>query len=64
MCIKLKGVKAEALRLHLLEQYGVGVIALGEGDVRIAFSCVEEEELKYLFDLIYQGVHDLSGKTL
>jgi len=32
--------------------------------VRIAFSCVEEEELKYLFDLIYQGVHDLSGKTL
>ncbi|MDR3539723.1 MAG: aminotransferase class I/II-fold pyridoxal phosphate-dependent enzyme [Desulfosporosinus sp.] len=62
MCIKLKAVKAEALRMHLLEQYGVGVIALGESDVRIAFSCVEEEELKDLFDLIYRGVQDLSGQ--
>ncbi|MDR3585429.1 MAG: aminotransferase class I/II-fold pyridoxal phosphate-dependent enzyme [Desulfosporosinus sp.] len=63
MCIKLKGVKAEALRIHLLQKYGVGVIALGESDVRIAFSCVEEQELKELFDLIYQGILDLSGKT-
>lgn len=62
MCLKLKGVKAEALRLHLLEQYGVGVISLGESDVRIAFSCVEEQELKQLFDLIYQGYKDLSGE--
>ena len=64
MCIKLKGVKAETLRIHLLEQYGVGVIALGENDVRVAFSCVEEQELKHLFDLIYQGFHDLAGKGL
>lgn len=64
MCIKLKGVKAEVLRLHLLEQYGVGVIALGENDVRIAFSCVEEQELKHLFDLIYQGFQELSSKTI
>ncbi len=59
MCIKLKCVKAEPLRLHLLEQYGVGVISLGERDVRIAFSCVEEEDLAELFDLIYEGVNDL-----
>jgi aspartate/methionine/tyrosine aminotransferase len=63
MCLKLKGVKAEALRIHLLEQYGVGVIALGESDVRVAFSCVEEQELKHLFDLIYQGFQDLSALT-
>lgn len=62
MCLKLKGVKAEALRLHLLEQYGVGVISLGESDVRVAFSCVEEQELKQLFDLIYRGFQDLSGR--
>ncbi|MDI6813747.1 MAG: aminotransferase class I/II-fold pyridoxal phosphate-dependent enzyme [Desulfitobacteriaceae bacterium] len=60
MCIKLKRVKAEPLRLHLLEQYGVGVISLGERDVRIAFSCVEEEDLAELFDLIYEGVKDLT----
>jgi aspartate/methionine/tyrosine aminotransferase len=59
MCIKLKTVKAEDLRLHLLEHYGVGVISLGENDVRIAFSCVEEEDIEELFNLIYQGVKDL-----
>jgi len=60
MCLKLKGVDSEALRVHLLEQYGVGVISLGESDIRVAFSCVEEQELKDLYDLIYQGFKDLS----
>ncbi len=59
MCLKLKGVKAEELRLHLLHNYGVGVIALGESDIRVAFSCVEEEDLEELFKLIYQGAKDL-----
>ncbi|MFZ3102463.1 MAG: aminotransferase class I/II-fold pyridoxal phosphate-dependent enzyme [Desulfitobacteriaceae bacterium] len=59
MCLKLKNVEAEKLRLHLLERYGVGVISLEERDVRIAFSCVEEQDLQELFDLIYQGVRDL-----
>jgi aspartate/methionine/tyrosine aminotransferase len=59
MCLKLKKGNAEKLRLHLLEQYGVGVIALGESDIRIAFSCVEDENLQELFDIIYQGVKDL-----
>ena len=64
MCLKLKGVNAEALRLHLLEQYGVGVISLGDSDVRVAFSCVEEQELALLFDLIYQGYKDLSKHAI
>lgn len=60
MCLKLKGVQAEDLRNHLLDHYGVGVISLGEGDLRVAFSSVEEQELELLFDLIYQGHKDLS----
>lgn len=60
MCLKLKGLKAEELRLHLLHNYGVGVIALGESDIRVAFSCVEEEDLEELFKLIYQGAKDLA----
>lgn len=62
MCLKLKGVQAEALRNHLLDQYGVGVISLGDNDVRIAFSCVEEQDIEQLFDLIYQGFKDLACK--
>lgn len=61
MCLKLKTVNAEALRTHLLEKYGVGTIALGETDLRIAFSCIEEEEIDELFALIYSGAKDLEA---
>ena len=59
MCLRLKKVDAEELRLHLLDRYGVGVISLGKTDIRIAFSCVEEENIPELFDIIFQGVKDL-----
>lgn len=62
MCLALKHVEAEVLRIHLLEKYGVGVIALGQSDIRIAFSCVEEDQLEELFELIYQGAKDLEKK--
>lgn len=60
MCVKLKTVNAEALRQHLLDQYGIGVISVGDTDIRVAFSCTEVEDIQELFDLIYQGVKDLS----
>jgi aspartate/methionine/tyrosine aminotransferase len=59
MCLKLKTVPAEALRVHLLDRYGVGTIALGDTDLRVAFSCIEEENLEDLFDRIHQAVLDL-----
>ncbi|MEK8127616.1 aminotransferase class I/II-fold pyridoxal phosphate-dependent enzyme [Paenibacillus filicis] len=61
MCLKLNTVTAETLRSHLLDQYGVGTIALGDTDLRVAFSCIEEANLEELFDTIYQGVLDLQG---
>lgn len=61
MCLKLKTVASEPLRQHLLEQYGIGTIALGETDLRVAFSCIEEEAVPQLFDLIHQGVLDLEA---
>jgi aspartate/methionine/tyrosine aminotransferase len=60
MCIRLKTVKAEPLRVHLLDKYGVGLIALGETDLRVAFSCLEESDVQELFDTVLQGVQDLS----
>jgi aspartate/methionine/tyrosine aminotransferase len=62
MCLQLKHVDAESLRLHLLDQYGVGTISLGKTDLRIAFSCVELEDLDELFELIYKGAKDLESK--
>jgi aspartate/methionine/tyrosine aminotransferase len=61
MCIRLKSVDAETLRLHLLEKYGVGLISMGKSDLRIAFSCLEESDIPELFNIIFQGVEDLEA---
>ena len=63
MCIRLKTVNAEALRCHLLDKYGVGLISIGDKDLRIAFSCLEEAEIPELFNIIFQGVKDLEGRN-
>lgn len=62
MCIRLKTVEAEALRVHLLERYGVGLISLGKHNLRIAFSCLEESDIPELFDTILKGVGELEVK--
>ena len=59
MCIRVKGVDAEALRTHLLSQYGVGVISIGQSDIRVAFSCLEESEVEPLFDCIHGAIEEL-----
>jgi aspartate/methionine/tyrosine aminotransferase len=59
MCIRLKDVNAEQLRLHLLDNYGTGLIAIGDRDIRIAFSCLEINDVEPLFDIIVSGIQDL-----
>jgi aspartate/methionine/tyrosine aminotransferase len=61
MCLRLKDVEAEPLRVHLLDKYGVGLISLGKHDLRVAFSCVEKEDVRELFDIVLQGVGDLGS---
>ena len=59
MCIRLKDVDAEELRLHLLDNYGTGLISIGEKNIRVAFSCLEESDVETLFDIILNGINDL-----
>jgi aspartate/methionine/tyrosine aminotransferase len=61
MCLRLKTVEAEPLRVHLLDKYGVGLISLGKNDLRVAFSCLEKDDVQELFDTVLQGVNDLAG---
>ncbi len=61
MCIRLKSVHAEKLRVHLLETYGVGLISIGDDKLRIAFSCLEESDIQTLFDTVLKGIQDLQG---
>ncbi len=61
MCLKLKTVEAEPLRVHLLDKYGIGLISLGKTDLRVAFSCLEKENVRELFDTVLKGIKDLEG---
>lgn len=61
MCLRLKTVEAEPLRVHLLDKYGVGLISLGKSDLRVAFSCLEKEEIQSLFDTVLEGIKDIEG---
>lgn len=61
MCIRLKTVDAETLRVHLLDRYGVGLIALGASNLRVAFSSMEAKDVETLFDTIYKGVKELEN---
>ena len=59
MCVEVKGAKAEAVRLRLLDEYGIGVIATGPSDLRIAFSCVEVEQVEPLFEALHKAIQEL-----
>ena len=56
MCIRLKNANAEQLRVHMLDKHGIGLIALGESDLRVAFSCLEVEQVEELFQRLYQEI--------
>jgi aspartate/methionine/tyrosine aminotransferase len=60
MCVRTKGVDAEAVRLHLLDRDGIGVISVGSTDVRVAFSCLELDEIEPLFEALHLAVQELA----
>ncbi len=61
MCLKLKGASAEAVRQRLLNVYQLGTIALGETDLRVAFSCLEIEQIDEVYATIYKAVKEVQA---
>ena len=59
MCVELTGVEAEAVRLRLLDEYGIGTIATAARDLRIAFSCLELDQVEPVFEAIHRAVQEL-----
>lgn len=59
MCLRLKKVNAEKLRLHLLHHYGIGTISINDQIMRIAFSNIEEEQLEDLFRQIAHAMGEI-----
>ena len=48
--------------MHLLDKYKMGTISINPTDLRVAFSCIDEENLEELFESIYQAVKDLEAE--
>ncbi|MFK4340165.1 aspartate/methionine/tyrosine aminotransferase [Paenibacillus sp. RC62] len=59
VCLKLKTVHPELLRVHLLDAYGVGTIALNDTDLRLAIPCIEADQWEDLLAMIYSGIQEL-----
>jgi aspartate/methionine/tyrosine aminotransferase len=53
MCFECSGYSAEALRLKLLDERGVGTISIQDKWLRVAFSSVDEPGLDELYADIY-----------
>ena len=59
MLVSVEGVDAEKLRIHLLEEHGVGLIATSATDIRVAFSCLEVTDVEPLFEALHQAIQEL-----
>jgi aspartate/methionine/tyrosine aminotransferase len=62
MLIKVKGVSAHRLREHLLDEHQVGLISTAETDLRVAFSCLEVEQVTPLFETVHQAIGELRAR--
>jgi aspartate/methionine/tyrosine aminotransferase len=60
MLVKVAGVDAEKLRVHLLDEHQVGLIATSATDIRVAFSCLEADDVEPLFEALHQAIGELS----
>jgi hypothetical protein len=62
MCLRLKGADADTVRVRLLDDHGVGTIALGKTDLRVAFSCLNEAQIPAVFESAAKAVRAVRGR--
>jgi aspartate/methionine/tyrosine aminotransferase len=62
MCLRLKGADADTVRVRMLDDSGVGTIALGKSELRIAFSCLTEAQIPAVFEAVAKAVRSVRGK--
>lgn len=62
MCLRLKDADADTVRVRLLEDHGVGTIALGKRELRVAFSCLTEAQIPGVFEAAAKAVRAVRGK--
>lgn len=59
ICLNLKSANAEIVRERLLTEHGTGTIALGETELRIAYSCLDASDIETVFATIARVIEAL-----
>lgn len=57
-CLSLKSGNAEVVRQRLLDAHGIGTIALGETELRVAYSCLEVSDIETVFEVIARVIEE------
>ena len=60
-CLNLRSGNAEKVRQRLLAEHGIGTISLGETELRVAYSCLEESDIETVFTAIAEVVEAVYG---
>jgi len=55
-------VDAEALRQELLLRHGIGLVSLGEGCLRVAFSSIDEGKIRPVLEKVYEAAERLADE--
>ena len=62
-CLNLKSGNAEVVRQRLLDEHGIGTIALGETELRVAYSCLAESDIETIFTVIAQVIEGCNASV-
>ncbi len=58
MSFDTKKINAESMRQKLLNEKGIGVVAIDEKTLRVAFSSLDEDKI----DIVYQAIYDVADE--
>lgn len=61
MSFKTNGVNAETLRQKLLNEKGIGTIAIDANTLRVAFSSLDEDKIELVYSTVYACAEELLG---
>ena len=60
MCFRCNGFSSEDLRQKLLNEYGIGTIAIDNAHLRVAFSSLDESLIEQVYSTIYKAAEELA----
>jgi aspartate/methionine/tyrosine aminotransferase len=62
MCVRLKDADADTVRARALNELGVGTIALGKRELRVAFSSCADAQIPAVFAAVAKAVRAVRGR--